>query len=79
MHHDFDIKLSVGSETVHLGIPSITSKQLQRCGAQPAQLCLTTRLSADWCLRFSDFIVLLRTRNSTASLASLFDMREHSV
>mmetsp|Transcript_6370 Transcript_6370/g.18321 ORF Transcript_6370/g.18321 Transcript_6370/m.18321 type:complete len:699 (+) Transcript_6370:300-2396(+) len=29
VHHDFDVKLSVGNETVKLGISQVTSKQLQ--------------------------------------------------
>ena len=30
MHHDFDVKLAVGQETVKLGISQVTYKQLQR-------------------------------------------------
>ena len=30
VHHDFDIKLSVGNETLAMGVPSLTSQQLQR-------------------------------------------------
>ncbi len=36
VHHDFDVKLSVGKETVKLGISQVTSKQLQRCRPSPA-------------------------------------------
>jgi hypothetical protein len=31
VHHDCEVKLSIGQEAVLLGIPSLTSKQLQRC------------------------------------------------
>lgn len=31
VHHDCEVKLSIGQETVQLGIPSLTSKQLRRC------------------------------------------------
>ena len=33
VHHDFDVKLAVGSETVAMGVPSLSSRQLQRCPA----------------------------------------------
>ena len=32
VHHDCEVKLSIGQEAVLLGIPSLTSKQLRRCG-----------------------------------------------
>lgn len=35
MHHDCEVKLSIGQETVLLGIPSLTSKQLRRCRNPP--------------------------------------------
>ena len=30
VHHDFEVKLAVGSETLAIGIPCLTSEQLQR-------------------------------------------------
>ena len=30
VHHDFEVKLAVGSETLAIGIPCLTSRQLQR-------------------------------------------------
>ncbi len=30
VHHDFEVKLAVGSETLAIGIPCLTSAQLQR-------------------------------------------------
>jgi glycerophosphoryl diester phosphodiesterase len=30
VHHDFEVQLAVGSETLAIGIPSLTSRQLQR-------------------------------------------------
>ena len=31
VHHDCEVKLSIGQEAVLLGIPSLTSRQLRRC------------------------------------------------
>ena len=30
VHHDFEVKLAVGSKTLAIGIPCLTSEQLQR-------------------------------------------------
>lgn len=37
VHHDCEVKLSIGQEAVLLGIPSLTSKQLRRwaCKMKP--------------------------------------------
>lgn len=31
VHHDFEVKLSIGCETVKLGIPALSYQQLKRC------------------------------------------------
>lgn len=31
VHHDFEVKLNIGSEVVRLGIPALSYSQLQRC------------------------------------------------
>jgi hypothetical protein len=39
VHHDCEVRLSIGQETVLLGIPSLTSKQLRRSGLIRCKHC----------------------------------------
>jgi hypothetical protein len=64
VHHDCEVRLSIGQETVLLGIPSLTSKQLRRSGQK--------RMRAFACLEslVQDHQVLLHCAVLNAQYAS---------
>ena len=48
VHHDFDVKLAVGRETISLGIPALTYAQLSR--SDPSPSCpMVPQLPVDAC------------------------------
>ena len=48
VHHDFDVKLAVGRETISLGIPALTYAQLSRSTpSHPSRQCHSCRWMPD--------------------------------